>query len=37
MKRDFKEWLNQFRVSISNYTYYVDFAKVYNNVDIIKL
>ncbi len=37
MKRDFKEWLNQFRVSISNYTYYVDFVKVYNNVDNIKV
>lgn len=37
MKRDFKEWLSQFRVSISNYAYYVDFAKVYNNVDNIKV
>ena len=37
MKRDFEEWLSQFRVSISNYAYYVDFAKVYNNVDNIKV
>lgn len=37
MKRDFKDWLSQFRVSISNYAYYVDFAKVYNNVDNIKV
>lgn len=37
MKRDFNEWLSQFRVSISNYAYYVDFAKVYNNVDNIKV
>ncbi len=37
MKRDFKEWLSQFRVSISNYAYYVDFAKVYNNVDNAKV
>ena len=37
MNRDFKEWLSQFRVSISNYAYYVDFAKVYNNVDNIKV
>lgn len=37
MKRDFKEWLNQFKVSISNYAYYVDFTKVYNNVDNIKV
>jgi len=37
MKKDFKTWLNDFRVSISNYAYYVDFQKVYRNVDKIKI
>ena len=37
MKRDFKSWLNDFRISISNYAYYVDFNKVYKNVDDIKI
>ena len=37
MKRDFKEWLNQFKVSISDFSYYVDFEKVYDNVDKIKV
>lgn len=35
--RNFDEWLNTFRESIANYTYYVDFASVYNNVDKIKI
>ena len=33
MKRDFNKWLNNFKTSISNYTYYVDFEKIYKNVD----
>ena len=37
MKRKFQEWLRTFRKSISNYGYYVDFAKVYDNVDAIKI
>ncbi len=37
MNRNFKDWLNQFKVSISNFGYYVDFAKVYGNVDKIKV
>ena len=37
MKRDFNEWLNSFRDSICDYTYYVDFDKVYDNVDKIKV
>lgn len=37
MKRDFKEWLSKFKYSISDYTYYVDFQKVYTNVDKIKI
>lgn len=36
-KRDFKEWLSGFRGSISDYGYYVDFNKVYRNVDTIKI
>lgn len=37
MKRNFKEWLSTFRPCISDYCYYVDFDKVYNNVDSIKV
>jgi type II restriction enzyme len=35
--RDFNEWLAGFRGSIANYEYYVDFQKVYNNVDAVKV
>ena len=35
--RDFDEWLGQFRDSICNYEYYVNFAKVYENVNEIKV
>ena len=37
MKRDFNEWLSKFKRSISDYGYYVDFPKVYENVDAIKI
>lgn len=37
MTRDFKEWLSTFRPCISDYCYYVDFDKVHNNVDNIKV
>ena len=37
MKRDFKEWLSKFKYSISGYNYYIDFDKVYRNVDNIKV
>lgn len=37
MKRDFNEWLNNFKSSISNYGYYVDFEKIYKNVDKVKV
>jgi type II restriction enzyme len=37
MKRDFNEWLKTFRSSICDYGYYVDFEKVYRNVDNIKV
>lgn len=36
-KRNFNEWLDKFRNSISNYKYYVDFEKVFKNVDNIKI
>jgi len=37
MKRNFNDWLAEFRESISNYDYYVDFSKIYRNVDKIKV
>ncbi len=37
MKRKFNEWLSRFRDSIANYEYYIDFEKVYKNVDKIKV
>ena len=35
--RDFNEWLGKMRQSINGYKYYVDFEKVYANVDAIKV
>lgn len=35
--RCFDEWLSKFRPSISTYGYYVDFEKVYRNVDEIRI
>lgn len=37
MKRDFNNWFNTFRSSIRDYKFYVDFKKVYGNVDKIKV
>jgi len=37
MKRDFNLWLSGFRNSIADYDYYVNFEKVYKNVDRIKV
>lgn len=37
MKRDFLKWLSTFRDSIATYSYYVDFEKVFGNVDSIKV
>lgn len=37
MSRNFEEWLNQFKFSISGYKYYIDFEKVYRNVENIKI
>lgn len=37
MKRNFTEWLSTFRDSIATYSYYIDFGKVYGNVENIKI
>lgn len=37
MERNFNTWLNSFKKSISNYDYYVDFKKVYKNIDSIRI
>ena len=37
MKRNFNEWLETFRSSISTYSYYIDFEKVYGNIESIKV
>lgn len=37
MSRNFNEWLCKFKTSISDYTYYVDFEKIYKNVDKVKV
>lgn len=35
--RDFNAWLSTFRASIADYGYYVDFPKIYKNVEKIKV
>jgi len=35
--RDFNEWIKSFRSSIASYDYYIDFEKVYRNVESIKV
>ena len=37
MKRNFDEWLSEFRGSIANYDYYIDYNKIYNNINKIKV
>ena len=37
MKRNFTEWLSEFRSSIANYNYYIDFEKVYSNMNKIRI
>lgn len=37
MKRDFNKWISGFRDSIADYGYYIDFEKVYRNVDNVKI
>ena len=36
-KRDFRTWLSKFRYSIADFGYYIDFNKVYNNVESNKI
>lgn len=36
-KRDFHTWLSNFRYSIADFGYYIDFNKVYNNIEAIKI
>ena len=35
--RNFNTWLSSFRYSIADFGYYIDFGKVYKNVDSIKI
>ena len=35
--RNFDQWLNTFKSSIADYTYYIDFPKVFRNVNEIKI
>jgi type II restriction enzyme len=37
MNRNFEDWLSNFKESISDYEYYVDFNKIYKNVDKVKI
>lgn len=37
LNRDFNTWLSGFRGSIADYGYYIDFEKVYRNIDKIKI
>jgi type II restriction enzyme len=37
MKKDFDTWLNTMRASINSYDFYVDFPKVYANIEDVKV
>ncbi len=37
MSRNFNEWLSKFKSSISNYSYYVDFDKIYQSAEKYKI
>ena len=37
MERNFTAWLSEFRESIADYGYYIDFEKVHRNVDRVKV
>ena len=37
MNRNFNNWFSNFKSSISDYGYYVDFEKIYKNVDKVKV
>ena len=34
MNRNFNDWLSKFKASISNYSYYVDFNKIYGRTGL---
>ena len=36
MSRNFNEWFSKFKSSISNYSYYVNFDKIYEQADKYK-
>lgn len=36
-KRDFHTWLSNFKYSIADFGYYINFNKVYNNIESIKI
>jgi type II restriction enzyme len=36
-RRNFSEWFSNFKSSISDYSYYINFDKVYQNVNSIKV
>jgi len=37
MERDFNIWLSTFKNSLANYGYYIDFQKVYTNIENIRI
>ena len=37
MKRNFTEWISEFKDSIATYSYYIDFDKVHKNVESMKI
>ncbi|MDY6072329.1 MAG: type II restriction endonuclease [Bacilli bacterium] len=37
MNRNFNDWLSKFKASVSNYTYYVDFKKIYEQANKYKV
>lgn len=37
VKRNFEDWLQNFRANINNYDYYVDFTKVYSNAEKFRI
>lgn len=37
VNRNFNDWFGKLKTSISDYTYYVDFEKIYRNVDKVKV
>ena len=37
MKRNFLEWLDTFKDNISDYKYYINFEKVYRNVEVNRI